>query len=63
MGSVNELGIAAECLTGARQALLRVLDEDVDDTLSRAVLAMHTTLASEWDKLADLINWRREVER
>jgi hypothetical protein len=65
VSSVEELGTAAECLTGARQALRRVLEgyAEVDESLCRAVVAVDSHLKDQHAKLASLIDWRREVER
>ena len=63
MSSVEELGTALECLTGARQALARILADDVDDSLSRAVTAVDSHLRDQHTKLCTLSQWRREVER
>lgn len=63
MSSVEELGTALECIVGARQALARILADDVDDTLSRAVTAVDSRLSDQHTKLCDLSQWRREVER
>jgi len=63
MSSVEELSTALECLVGARQALARILADDVDDSLSRAVTAVDSRLRDQHAKLATLSQWRREVER
>lgn len=63
MSSIDDLGDALQCVMGARQALRRVLEADVDDTLVLSVHQIDIVLGEQYAQLALLSNWRREAER
>lgn len=63
MASVDDLGEALQHLMGARQALARIVAEDVDDTLTSAAYLEDGRLEAQWARLASVLNWRRRVER
>jgi len=63
MASVDDLGTALQCIMGARQALERILDDDVDDVLTRAVAQEDSRLEAQHTRLCNLSEWRRKVER
>jgi hypothetical protein len=63
MSSTEELGTALECVTGARQALRRVMEANVDDALVSAVHQIDIHLSEQFAELAALSIWRRGVER
>jgi hypothetical protein len=63
MSSIDDLGDALQHLTGARQALARIAEADVDDDLTAQTYKVDLILETLHDKLARLYNGRREIER
>ena len=65
MSALDELGTAAQCVLGARQALARALEGyvGIDESVCRALTAVDSRLRDQQAKLGSLIEYRREVER